>query len=86
MRKSLKSVAKPETRFDVVRVEKNGEPVIVRVMLLKYDSVIEVYYQEEGYPFEFSYGVASSEGWTKTMSMALVNAPVWGLHYEEEEQ
>lgn len=84
MRKSLKSVMKPETRFDVVCVEKNGEPVIVRVMLLKYDSIIEVYYQEDGYPFEFAYGVASCEGMTRTMSTALVNAVVWGLHYEDD--
>lgn len=84
MTKSLKSVMKPETRFDVVRVEKNGEPVVVRVMLLKYDTCIEVYYQEDGYPFEFAYGVAGFEGWTRTMGMALINATVWGLHYEED--
>lgn len=83
MNKSLKSIPKPETRFDVVRVEKNGEPVIVRIMLLKYDGNIEVYYQEDGYQFEFSYGVSAFEGWTNTMRMALVNAAVWGLHYEE---
>lgn len=74
----MKSVLKPETRFDVVRVEKDGEPVIVRIMLLKYDGNIEVYYQ-----FEFAYGVAGFEGWTNTMSMAMVNATAWGLHYEE---
>lgn len=83
MRKSLKSVAIPETRFDVVRVEKNGEPVTVRIMLLKYDGNIEVYYQEDGYPFEFAYGVAGFEGWAATMSMAHAYIPVWGLHYEE---
>lgn len=83
MKKSLKSILKPETRFDVVRVEKNGEPVIVRIMLLKYDGNIEVYYQEDGYQFEFAYGVAGFEGWTNTMSMAMVNATAWGLHYEE---
>lgn len=84
MRKSLKSVMEPETRFDVVRVEKNGEPVIVRVMVMKYDGHLEVYYQEDGYSFEFAYGVSLCQGWTKTMSMALVNAGVWGLHYEED--
>ena len=83
MRKSLKSVQKPETRFDVIRVEKNGEPVTVRIMLMKYDGAIEVYYQEDGYPFEFAYGVAGFEGWTATMSMAQAYIPVWGLHYEE---
>jgi len=53
-------------------------------MLLKYDTCIEVYYQEDGYPFEFAYGVAGFEGWTRTMGTALVNAVVWGLHYEDD--
>lgn len=83
MSKSLKSVIQPEIRHDVVRVEKNGKPVIVRVMVMKYDGHMEVYYQEEGYSFEFAYGVSLCQGWTKTMSMALVNACVWGLHYDD---
>lgn len=83
MAKSLRSVRMPETRFDVIRAEKNGEPVTVRIMLLKYDGNIEVYYQEEGYSFEFAYGVAGFEGWRSTMSMAQACAPIWGLHYEE---
>ena len=83
MSKSLQSVIQPEIRHDVVRVEKSGEPVTVRVMVMKYDGHMEVYYQEEGYPFEFAYGVSLCQGWTKTMPMALVNAAVWGLHYDD---
>ena len=83
MKKSLKSVRNPETRFDVVQVEKYGNPVTVRIMLLKYGDAIEVYYQEEGYSFEFAYGVGSFEGFTRTMRDAQVNVYMWGLHYGE---
>ena len=83
MAKSLRSVQKPETRFDVIRTEKYGKPVVVRIMLMKYDNCIEVYYQEEGYPFEYAYGVPGTAGWGATMGMAMANVIRWGLHYEE---
>ena len=83
MARSLKDVVTPIVRHDAIKVEKNGEQVVVRIMLMKYDDMIEVYYQEEGYPYEFAYGVASFEGFKETLSLAQINVYNWGLHYEE---
>lgn len=83
MNRSLKDVATPIIRHDAIKVEKYGEKVVVRIMLMKYDDMIEVYYQEEGHPYEFAYGVASFEGFKETLRMAQLNVYNWGLHYEE---
>lgn len=72
----------PVVRHDAIKVEKHGKKVAVRIMLVKYDDFIEVYYQEESYPYEFAYGVASSEGLAKTLHLAQINVYNWGLHYE----
>ena len=82
MRKAVASVGNPTSRYDVVKVEKNGTPVIVRIMVLHYDGNFEVYYQEEGYSFEFAYGVQDNCRITKVMSDAQINVFRWGLHYE----
>ena len=83
MNRSLKDVATPIIRHDAIKVEKYGEQVVVRIMLMKYDDLIEVYYQEEGYSYEFAYGVASFEGFKETLRMAQINVYNWGLHYED---
>ena len=83
MTRSLREIDTPIVRHDVVKVEKYGKKVFVRIMLMKYDNLSEVYYQEEGYPYEFAYGVADFEGFTETLRMAQVNVYNWGLHYED---
>lgn len=83
MSRSIKGVESPVVRHDAIKVEKCGKKVLVRIMLVKYDAEIEVYYQEDGYPYEFAYGVAGFEGFTRTMQGAQINVYRWGLHYEE---
>ena len=83
MAQSISRTEIPVVRHDVIKVVKNGNDCIVRIMLMKYDDLIEVYYQEEGYPYEFAYGVASFEGFKETLRMAQINVYNWGLHYEE---
>ena len=83
MTRSLKDISIPIVRHDAIKVEKYGKKVFVRIMLIKYDDVIEVYYQEEGYPYEYAYGVAGLEGFKETLRMAQINVYNWGLHYEE---
>lgn len=83
MARVISNMEIPLVKHDVVKVVKNGQDCIVRIMLCKYDGIIEVYYQEEGYPYEFAYGVASFEGFTRTLRDAQINVYRWGLHYEE---
>ncbi len=70
----------PIVRHGFTVVEVNGKQIPVRIMLVKYDDVIETYYQEEGCAFEFAYGCASFEGFKECMKMAIRNARMWGLH------
>jgi len=74
---------RPVVRHGFTVVTVNGKKIPVRIMLIKYDGFIETYYQEEGYPYEFAYGVASFEGFKETLRMAQLNVYSWGLHYEE---
>ena len=84
MTKSLKSYLPPVTRFDIIKVEKYGKKVPVRIMLMVYDDNVEVYYQEEGYPFEFGYGVpATNRSIKRIMAEAMNNVVIFGLHYGE---
>lgn len=83
MAKNISKTEIPVVLHDVIKVVKNGDDCIVRIMLVMYDGIIEVYYQEEGYPFEFAYGVGSSEGFKETLRKAQTNVYNWGLHYEE---
>ena len=83
MKKYLSQLNTPIVRHEAVKVIKDGELVIVRIMLIKYDGNVEVYYQEDGYPFEFAYGVADSESITKILMDAQINVYRWGLHYDE---
>lgn len=82
MSKLLSKHQAPVIRHDVIMVVKNNEQLVVRIMLVKYEGMIEVYYQEEGYPYEFAYGVADFEGFTRTLRDAQINVYRWGLHYE----
>ena len=82
MKKALSKIDAPVVRHDAIGVLKNNKIILVRIMLVKYDGIIEVYYQEEGYPYEFAYGVAEFEGFTETMRYAQINVYNWGLHYE----
>lgn len=75
-------MVRPVTRHGFTVVMVNGKQVPIRIMLVKYDGYIETYYQEEGYPYEFAYGVASFEGFTESMKMAIRNAKDWGVHDE----
>lgn len=73
----------PVVRHGTTTVTVDGIPVQVRIMLVKYDGCIEVYYQEENFPFEFSFGCAGCEGFKDVMDMAIRNAKDWGIHYDE---
>ena len=71
---------RPIIRHGFTYVSVDGKPVPIRIMLVKYDEFIETYYQEDGYAFEFAYGIALSEGFKKAMKMAVRNAKEWGVH------
>ena len=71
---------RPVVRHGFTVVEEDGKQIPVRIMLVKYGDVIETYYQEEGYPFEFAYGCADFEGFKESMRMAIRNAKCWGVH------
>ena len=72
----------PKVRHGSTTVFINGRIINIRIMLVMYDGAIETYYQEEGYPYEFAYGVAEFEGFHDAMQMAIAHAEEWGLHYE----
>lgn len=73
----------PVVRHGTTNVIVDGTPVYVRIMLVKYDGDIEVYYQSENHPYEFAFGVAGFEGFKVVMDMAVRNAKDWGIHYDE---
>lgn len=74
---------KPIVRHGFTVVEEDGKQISIRIMLVKYDGCIETYYQEDGYPFGFAYGIASFEGFNEAMKMAIRNAKDWGVHRYE---
>lgn len=80
-KKTVSSVLAPIVTHDTIVIQKNGERVVIRIMLVKYDGNIEVYYQERGYPFEFAFGIPA-QSMKKALTLAHANAVVY-LHYEE---
>lgn len=71
---------RPIIRHGFTYVFVNGNQIPIRIMLVKYDGFIETYYQEDGYAFEFAYGICSFEGFKEAMKMAVHNAKEWGVH------
>lgn len=71
---------RPVIRHGFTHVLVDGKAIPVRIMLVKYDDFIETYYQEDGYSFEFAYGIARFEGFKEVMKMAVRNAKEWGVH------
>ena len=81
-KKSISSVEPPFIKHDAIIILKNGERVLVRILLVKYEGCIEIYYQERGYPFEFAFGIPS-KSMKEALTLAHANAVVY-LHYEED--
>lgn len=67
----------PKVRHGAITVFSNGRIIPLRIMLVMYDGVIETYYQEDGKPYEFAYGIAEHEGFHYAMQMAIYNAEEW---------
>lgn len=75
-------MANPVVRHGSVIVSAKGKNIPVRILLVKYNGAIEVYFQSEGYPYEFAYGLPDHVGFKDVMEMAIANAAVWGVHYD----
>lgn len=80
--KTISSLETPFVKHDAIIVLKRGERVILRIMLVRYEGIIETYYQEEGYPYEYAYGIPAT-GMTRALTIAHANAINY-LHYGED--
>ncbi len=72
----------PVTRHYLTYIPEDGGLLPVRIMLVKYDGNIEVYYQMENFPFEFAFGIAGFEGFAEALKLAIGFVDEWRENHE----